>query len=62
MIKASTQIYKKETLIKLYGEEDGIKRWGQTSNEVIFQTRKRFWKRLYIYHCMFIRSIFIVMS
>ena len=26
MIKASTQIYKKETLIKLYGEEEGIKR------------------------------------
>jgi len=40
MIKASTQIYKKETLIKLYGEEDGAKRWGQTCNEVIFQLGK----------------------
>ena len=40
MIKASTQIYKKETLIKLYGEEEGIKRWGQTCNEVIFQLGK----------------------
>ena len=27
MIKASTQIYKKETLIKLYGEEEAEKRW-----------------------------------
>ena len=40
MIKASTQIYKKETLIKLYGEEEGKKRWGQTCNEVIFQLGK----------------------
>jgi len=40
MIKASTQIYKKETLIKLYGEEEGNKRWGQTCNEVIFQLGK----------------------
>ena len=40
MIKSSTQIYKKETLIKLYGEEEGLKRWGQTCNEVIFQLGK----------------------
>jgi hypothetical protein len=40
MIKASTQIYKKETLIKLYGEDEGLKRWGQTCNEVIFQLGK----------------------
>lgn len=40
MIKASTQIYKKETLVKLYGEEEGYKRWGQTCNEVIFQLGK----------------------
>ena len=40
MIKASTQIYKKETLIKLYGEEEGSKRWSQTCNEVIFQLGK----------------------
>ena len=40
MIKASTQIYKHETLIKLYGEEEGEKRWKQTCNEVIFQLGK----------------------
>jgi hypothetical protein len=40
MIKASTQIYKKETLIKLYGEVEGEKRWKQTCKEVIFQLGK----------------------
>jgi hypothetical protein len=40
MIKASSQIYKKETLIKLFGEEEGEKRWKQTCNEVIFQLGK----------------------
>ena len=40
MIKASTQVYKKETLISLYGEEDGLKRFKQTCSEVIFQLGK----------------------
>ena len=40
MIKASTQIYKKETLIDLYGETEGLKRWSQTCNEVILQLGK----------------------
>jgi hypothetical protein len=40
MIKASTQIYKKETLVKLYGEIEGEKRWKQTCKEVIFQLGK----------------------
>jgi len=40
MLKASTQIYKKETLIVLYGEEEGARRWKQTCNEVIFQLGK----------------------
>ena len=40
LIKASSQIYKKETLTKLYGEEEGLKRWAQTCNEVIFQLGK----------------------
>ncbi|NDB81325.1 MAG: hypothetical protein EB127_01040 [Alphaproteobacteria bacterium] len=40
MIKAMTQIYKKETLIKLYGEKQGAKRFKQTCNEVIFQLGK----------------------
>lgn len=40
MLRASTQIYKKETLQKLYGEEEGTVRWKQTCNEVIFQLGK----------------------
>jgi hypothetical protein len=40
MIKASTQIYKLETLIQLYGEEEGNKRHKQTCTEVIFQLGK----------------------
>lgn len=40
LIKASSQIYKKSTLINLYGEEQGLKRWKQTMNEVIFQLGK----------------------
>lgn len=39
-IKAMTQIYKKETLIRIYGEEVGIARWKQTCNEVILQLGK----------------------
>jgi hypothetical protein len=39
-IKASTQIYKKETLIRLYGEEEGNKIFKQTCNEVILQLGK----------------------
>lgn len=40
MIKAMTQIYKKETLIKWLGQEEGEKRWKQTCNEVILQLGK----------------------
>lgn len=40
MLKASTQIYKRETLHKLYGEIEGEKRFKQTCNEVIFQLGK----------------------
>lgn len=40
LIKASTQIYKRETLHNLYGFEEGEKRWSQTCNEVIFQLGK----------------------
>lgn len=40
LIKASSQIYKKKTLINLYGEDEGEKRWSQTMNEVIFQLGK----------------------
>lgn len=40
LIKASSQIYKQETLVALYGEEEGTKRYKQTCNEVIFQLGK----------------------
>jgi hypothetical protein len=40
LIKVSTQIYRKESLIEIYGEEKGLKRWSQTYKEVIFQLGK----------------------
>jgi hypothetical protein len=40
MIKAMTQVYKKETLIQLYGEEEGLKRFKQTCSEVVLQLGK----------------------
>ena len=40
IIKASTQIYKKETLKKLFNEEEADKRWKQTCNEIIMQLGK----------------------
>lgn len=40
LIKASSQIYKKSTLVSLYGEEAAEKRFAETMNEVIFQLGK----------------------
>lgn len=40
MIRASTQIYKRDTLHKLYGYEEGEKIFKQTCNEVILQLGK----------------------
>jgi hypothetical protein len=40
MIRAGSQIYKKETLISLYGDELGERRWAQTCNECIYQLGK----------------------
>jgi hypothetical protein len=40
MLKASTQIYKQETLINLYGEDEGRKIFKQTCNEIILQLGK----------------------
>jgi hypothetical protein len=39
-IKAMSQIYKKQTLINVYGENEGLDRWKQTCNEVILQLGK----------------------
>jgi hypothetical protein len=39
-IRAMSQIYKESTLINVYGEEEGNKRWKQTCNEVILQLGK----------------------
>jgi hypothetical protein len=35
-----SQVYKEQTLINLYGQEEGLKRWKQTCNEVILQLGK----------------------
>jgi len=40
IIRAGSQIYKKPTLIALYGEEAAIRRFSQTCNEVILQLGK----------------------
>ena len=40
MLRAMTQIYKRETLEKIYGKEEGTKIYKQTCNEVIFQLGK----------------------
>lgn len=40
MIRAMTQVYRKETLEQLWGEEEANKRWKQTCNEVILQLGK----------------------
>jgi len=40
MLKASTQIYKQETLINIYGEVEGRKIFKQTCNEIILQLGK----------------------
>lgn len=40
LIKASSQIYKLDTLMALYGEELAEKRFAETMNEVIFQLGK----------------------
>jgi hypothetical protein len=40
MLKASTQIYKLDTLINIYGESEGRKIFKQTCNEVILQLGK----------------------
>ena len=37
LIEKSSQIYKESTLIKLFGEEEGRRRFKQTCNEVIAQ-------------------------
>jgi len=40
MLRASTQIYKRETLHAVYGFDEGEKIWKQTCNEVILQLGK----------------------
>jgi hypothetical protein len=40
LIRASSQIYKEETLISLYGEVEGRRRFKETCNEIIFQLGK----------------------
>lgn len=40
LIKASSQIYRRDTLINLYGPIEGERRWLETKQEVIFQLGK----------------------
>jgi phage terminase large subunit-like protein len=40
LISVSTQIYKLDTLVNLYGLDEGMKRYSHTCNEVIFQLGK----------------------
>lgn len=40
LIKVSSQIYKKSTLINLYGDVEGNRRWKETKKEIIFQLGK----------------------
>lgn len=40
MVRATTQIFRKETLIKIYGEEKGAARWKETHIESIFMLGK----------------------
>jgi hypothetical protein len=46
IVEASTQIFRLDTLIFLYGEEEGLKRSKQTYNEVIMQLGK--WSGVFI--------------
>jgi len=40
LVKAMSQIYREDTLVSLYGEEEGHKRFKQTCNEVVMQLGK----------------------
>ena len=40
LIEKSSQIYKESTLIKLFGEEEGVRMFKQTANEVVAQLGK----------------------
>lgn len=40
IVKASTQIYREDTLIAMYGQEKGMKRFDETYNEVILMLGK----------------------
>lgn len=40
IVRASTQIFRKETLIRLHGQTEGERRWRATCNEVIMQLGK----------------------
>ena len=40
LIEKSSQIYKESTLVKLFGEEEGVRMFKQTANEVVAQLGK----------------------
>jgi phage terminase large subunit-like protein len=56
IVKAATQIYKRDTLISLYGEKDGEKRWQETYNEIVLMLGKGSGKD----HCSVIAVCYVV--
>lgn len=56
IVRAASQIYKRETLISLYGEVEGHKRWKETYNEVVLMLGKGSGKD----HCSVIAVCYIV--
>ncbi len=56
IVKAATQIYKKETLISLYGETAGLQRWNETYNEIVLMLGKGSGKD----HCSVIAVCYVI--
>lgn len=56
IVRAATQIYRKDTLYSLYGEEDGQTRWEETYNELVLMLGKGSGKD----HCSVIAVCYVV--
>lgn len=56
IVRAATQIYKKDTLIALYGEKAGMQRWRETYNEIVLMLGKGSGKD----HCSVIAVCYVV--
>lgn len=56
IVKAATQIYRRETLYSLYGKKNGEKRWQETYNEIVLMLGKGSGKD----HCSVIAVCYVV--